>query len=487
MRHQKPILFFLMMINSFAVLSVYGFTLPDTIPYIPNELATYKKQETYIEPRSTLNAYSLLDSIPLQSAKSPYIMHNPWIRQSIAPAFLLTTSFLTWGSRENIRETRNRYTPNFSVRLDDYLQYAPAVGVFGLKLAGNKGLNDWKRSAINWGAGMVIMGAMVNSIKYSARVMRPDGSSRNSFPSGHTATAFMNATFMHKEYGQVNPLYSIAGYASSSYVGASRSLNNRHWISDILAGAAIGIISTELAYGIVDHFYKNKGDYFSGFTLQEEINKPSYFSVRLGYSYEIEDASFRTLGIESSIEGAYYFNKKWGVVGNVTFGDYPISNDEIEADDIKIQGSDLINPHIEYQSLGMLYFTAGPQYAKTIGSKFMLQAQLVGGLSMGINGKMNLMGELQNANADMKSDIVLPLMDYQLRPSLVVGCGASFTAMVTPRAGLTWFVDYKFSRPTFDITTSRETFGDQLESLDLSERISINNISSGLRFTAFFD
>ena len=50
-----------------------------------------------------------------------------------------------------------------------------------------------------------LMATAVNSLKYSCKVMRPDGSTRNSFPSGHTATAFMAATMLHKEYGHLSP------------------------------------------------------------------------------------------------------------------------------------------------------------------------------------------------------------------------------------------------------------------------------------------
>jgi len=70
--------------------------------------------------------------------------------------------------------------------------------------------------------------------------------------------AFTNASFLHKEYGMVNPAYSIAGYGSAAITGLGRNLNNRHWVPDILAGAGIGIISTELGYFFIDKIYKNK-------------------------------------------------------------------------------------------------------------------------------------------------------------------------------------------------------------------------------------
>ena len=53
-----------------------------------------------------------------------------------------------------------------------------------------------------------------NSENLTAKEMRPDGSTANSWPSGHTATSFVGATILHKEYGLTrSPWYSIAGYS----------------------------------------------------------------------------------------------------------------------------------------------------------------------------------------------------------------------------------------------------------------------------------
>lgn len=77
----------------------------------------------------------------------------------------------------------------------------------------------------------------------------------------------------------------------SIYTGISRSLNNRHWVSDILAGVGLGVFSAELSYLIVDAFYKNKGDYFSPFDVKNELDNPSFVSVKLGQSFYIDDRS----------------------------------------------------------------------------------------------------------------------------------------------------------------------------------------------------
>lgn len=82
--------------------------------------------------------------------------------------------------------------------------------------------------------------------KYTAHVRRPDKSNYKSFPSGHTATAFMAAMMMHKEYGDRSPWYSISAFTVATATGISRILNNRHWLSDVLAGAGIGILSDRI-------------------------------------------------------------------------------------------------------------------------------------------------------------------------------------------------------------------------------------------------
>jgi membrane-associated phospholipid phosphatase len=79
---------------------------------------------------------------------------------------------------------------------------------------------------------------------------RPDGSNRLSFPSGHTACAFMSAEFLRQEYKDVSPWYGIAGYAAAAGTGFLRMYNNKHWLSDVVAGAGVGIISTRLSYWI---------------------------------------------------------------------------------------------------------------------------------------------------------------------------------------------------------------------------------------------
>ena len=153
---------------------------------------------------------------------------------------------------------RSTVTPDFRHHYDDYTQYAPAALMVGLKACGYHGRSDWGRMLVSDAFSVAAMTAVVNGIKYSAKRLRPDASTYNSFPSGHTATAFMTATMLHKEYEGRSPWFSIGGYTLAALTGVSRVLNNRHWLTDVVAGAAIGIGSVHLGYFITDKIFKDR-------------------------------------------------------------------------------------------------------------------------------------------------------------------------------------------------------------------------------------
>ena len=136
--------------------------------------------------------------------------------------------------------TKHVLLTEFKTRIDDYTQYFGPAMTLGLKIGGVEGRSDWGRllasSAMSYG----IMAILVNSIKYTSKEMRPDGSSANSWPSGHTATSFAGATILHKEYGLTrSPWYSIAGYGVATATGVMRVLNNRHWVATTSTATAI--------------------------------------------------------------------------------------------------------------------------------------------------------------------------------------------------------------------------------------------------------
>ena len=199
--------------------------------------------------------------------------------------------------------------------------------VVGLKLGGYEGRSDWPRLLASAGMSYAIMAGFVNGIKYTAKEMRPDGSTANSWPSGHTATAFVGASLLHKEYGLTrSPWWSVAGYGVATATGVMRVLNNRHWISDVMSGAGIGIMSTELGYALCDLLFKERGLLRNDLVLDN--TNPSFFSISMGLGLggkdlEFEDQGEATVGLKFraatvvDAEGAYFFNKYVGVGGRL--------------------------------------------------------------------------------------------------------------------------------------------------------------------------
>ncbi|MBS1512823.1 MAG: phosphatase PAP2 family protein [Bacteroidetes bacterium] len=138
--------------------------------------------------------------------------------------------------------------PHRKFPLDNYLQFAPAAMVYGLDAAGVKAKHNFRDRTMLFLMSNIIVNVSVHSIKTLSHQMRPDGSGYTSFPSGHTAEAFANAEFLRQEYKDVSPWYGVAGYAMAFTTGYLRMYNNKHWLSDVVAGAGVGIISTKLAY-----------------------------------------------------------------------------------------------------------------------------------------------------------------------------------------------------------------------------------------------
>ncbi len=200
----------------------------------------------------------LADTLRYKSPKKKFTRTELFI-----PSILISSSLISFTDNEvldneEFLEARNSDLPRFHSSIDDYLQYAPASILFGAELLGEKGENDLLNQTILLVKSEIIMNVIVQPLKRITHVERPDGSSHYSFPSGHTAEAFLAAEFLNKELGDKSICYSIAGYSIATSVGLLRMANNKHWASDVLAGAAIGIFSVDVAYKTHQYRWKKK-------------------------------------------------------------------------------------------------------------------------------------------------------------------------------------------------------------------------------------
>lgn len=193
---------------------------------------------------------------------STSIAYKPdsFAERSLIPVGLLATSILYNDNYLDKRIVKLGGISSPSLQSANILQYSPAGILYLLKIAGVESRSDWPHMLTAHGASIVTMTLITNITKYTVKRERPDGRAYNSYPSGHTATSFMCAHMLHKEYGEtVSPWIGVAGYGIAATTGLFRVVANRHWCSDVMGGAAIGIFSTELSYELTDILF---GDYW---------------------------------------------------------------------------------------------------------------------------------------------------------------------------------------------------------------------------------
>jgi hypothetical protein len=211
---------------------------------------------------------SLNVQAPINKAVSKNYRTKSTLEALVFPVGLITYGFIAQGSNElkqldkSTKATIVTNYEGYKTTIDNYLQFAPAISVYALNLCGVKGKNNLKDRTMLYALSIIISTGFVKPLKYITKSTRPDGSCNNSFPSGHTTTAFASAEFLRQEYKDVSPWYGIAGYAVATTAGSLRVYNNKHWVSDVVAGAGFGILSTKLAYwiypSIKKKFFKNK-------------------------------------------------------------------------------------------------------------------------------------------------------------------------------------------------------------------------------------
>lgn len=175
-------------------------------------------------------------------------------KQLVAPALLIGLG--AWGLADNSPtdwlEQRACYDMNpngHKCKADEYLQYVPTAAhlVLGF-IPGTHPRHNFRDRLLASVTANLLMAAVTNTVKYTVREQRPDSGKRNSFFSGHTATAFTGAELMRLEYGWG---YGAAAYAVAAGTGFLRLYNKRHWVGDVLTGAGVGILCADAGYWLL--------------------------------------------------------------------------------------------------------------------------------------------------------------------------------------------------------------------------------------------
>ena len=182
---------------------------------------------------------------------------QPAGRRVLVPAGLFAAGVLTTrriavvNSDEELREELGEHVTPIRTTIDDELRHVPAVAALGLSLAGVKGRHSTVNQALLFALTYTINNTLTSNLKSFTRVERPGGNGDfSSFPSQHTSAAFAAARFLDREYGETSNWYRVGGYSVATSVAALRLIKGNHWLSDVLAGAGVGLASTELAYWV---------------------------------------------------------------------------------------------------------------------------------------------------------------------------------------------------------------------------------------------
>ncbi|KIO76422.1 hypothetical protein TH53_15265 [Pedobacter lusitanus] len=189
-------------------------------------------------------------------------LNPPQLKSFIVPAVLISYGLVSLGNNAirrldfSTQAELQEDHPTFALKADNYLQFAPGVAFYALNLAGVKSKHGIADGTAIYVLAEAIMSGSTFSVKHIVGRSRPNGSDNYSFPSGHTANAFAAAEFLNQEYRDVSPWIGYAGYTVATATGVLRMYNNKHWLSDVVAGAGFGIASTKLAYLIYPHLKK---------------------------------------------------------------------------------------------------------------------------------------------------------------------------------------------------------------------------------------
>lgn len=165
---------------------------------------------------------------------------------------------------------------------EDYVQYVPAVTALSLGWMGVEARHNTLDRLMLSGTSYIVTASLTWALlKRNVVSIRPgihytyvavgnaDAVSPqthpkyfNSFPSGHSATAFMGAELVRLEYGEEYPWLAVGAYAVAAGVGVMRIYHDYHWATDVLAGAGMGILGARLGWWLLPYEQRLWGSLF---------------------------------------------------------------------------------------------------------------------------------------------------------------------------------------------------------------------------------
>ena len=374
-------------------------------------------------------------------------------RMTIAPAILIGAGLLTYRdqgflNRQDVRDFRQEHFAGFNTNFDDLTRFLPAMAVYGLNIGGVPGRHTVGRATLSFAVGSAVYLPVVFLLKQTTNVLRPDGSSATSFPSGHTAAAFSSAVFLEEEYGYRSRLYPVAGYTVATITGMLRILNDRHWITDVLVGAGIGMLGTRLGYAIVNHFADGRGENSLPAPGSGPADRrPHFVDIKGGMANLTGDLGSRENGLfgedgsQFGVEGAYFPWMHLGFGGEWSLSSFPLNVETVALPPV---ADGAFATAMGTQSV---YF--GPYVDVPLGRTFSLPGKLTAGWSSGAEAAVIL--EIAPAfQGQLGSEAPLVVFTPQSGPGWATRLG--IRAHILPHSSLLIFGEYNSSIHDVEVT-----------------------------------
>lgn len=184
---------------------------------------------------------------------------NGYVKDLILPVSLIAVGTAgVWAKpfkdfNKTVQDGMTRLRGDHYIRIDEVAQYIPMSAYLAMGALGVNCKHSFRERFMAGATAYIALGILVNSVKYTVKEKRPDASTRNSYPSGHTATVFMGAELIRQEYGLG---LSITAYTVAVGVGFLRMYNNRHWLNDVIGGAGVGILCARIGYWMLPIYRK---------------------------------------------------------------------------------------------------------------------------------------------------------------------------------------------------------------------------------------
>jgi hypothetical protein len=270
-----------------------------------------------------------------------------------------------------------------------------------------------------------------------------------------------------------------------------RVLNNRHWISDVLSGAGIGILSTELAYGICDLLFKERGLLMNDLSIYPDLTKrPSFFSISMGIGFgnkhlvlppfnfigygdehdkapmELQFGNATAVGAEA----AYFFNRYIGVGARLRVKATPIKKwssfaakeEEVMRDGLSSNpeirpGVKDANLTIQSDHITEFAADAGLYFSLPLSSRFALGAKVLAGRSVmddvDVDGYFSgYKMKMVNGHYVKTDEAIDCKWDYiNLKASNSYKFGSGFSVTYAHKNSFSWrlFLDYDYAAKTY--------------------------------------